>query len=103
MGAILRVRIHYTDNLARLLHTASECGAPIYGTLLEGENIYEHRLEQRGVVVMGNEGRGLSEECRNVLTDKLLVPPYPKDVATSESLNVAMATGIVLAEFRRRA
>lgn len=103
MGAILRVRIHYTDNLARLLHTASECGAPIYGTLLEGENIYEHRLEQRGVVVMGNEGRGLSEECRNVLTDKLLVPPYPNDVATSESLNVAMATGIVLAEFRRRA
>lgn len=103
MGAILRVRIHYTDNLARLLHTASECGAPIYGTLLEGENIYEHRLEQRGVVVMGNEGRGLSEECRNVLTDKLLVPPYPIDVATSESLNVAMATGIVLAEFRRRA
>ena len=103
MGAILRVRIHYTDNLARLLHTASECGAPIYGTLLEGENIYEHRLEQRGVVVMGNEGQGLSEECRNVLTDKLLVPPYPKDVATSESLNVAMATGIVLAEFRRRA
>lgn len=103
MGAILRVRIHYTDNLARLLHTASECGAQIYGTLLEGENIYEHRLEQRGVVVMGNEGRGLSEECRNVLTDKLFVPPYPIDVATSESLNVAMATGIVLAEFRRRA
>jgi TrmH family RNA methyltransferase len=76
---------------------------PIYGTLLEGENIYFRDLKQRGVIVMGNEGRGLSEECRKVVTDALLIPPYPADVVSSESLNVAMATGIVLAEFRRRA
>lgn len=103
MGAILRVRIHYTEQLPSLLVQAAKRGMPIYGTLLEGENIYSRELKQRGVIVMGNEGRGLSEECRKVVTDALLIPPYPADVASSESLNVAMATGIVLAEFRRRA
>jgi TrmH family RNA methyltransferase len=103
MGAILRVRIHYTEQLPSLLVQAAKRGMPIYGTLLEGENIYSRDLKQRGVIVMGNEGRGLSEECRKVVTDALLIPPYPADVASSESLNVAMATGIVLAEFRRRA
>lgn len=103
MGAILRVRIHYTEQLPSLLVQAAKRGMPIYGTLLEGENIYSRDLKQRGVIVMGNEGRGLSEECRKVVTDALLIPPYPADVVSSESLNVAMATGIVLAEFRRRA
>ena len=52
---------------------------------------------------MGNEGRGVSDECCATLTHHLLIPPYPADSPTSESLNVAMATGIILAEFRRRA
>jgi TrmH family RNA methyltransferase len=101
MGAILRVRIHYTEQLPSLLVQAAKRGMPIYGTLLEGENIYSRDLKQRGVIVMGNEGRGLSEECRECLTDRLYIPPYPADAPTSESLNVAMATGIILAEFRR--
>lgn len=101
MGAILRVRVHYVDNLVALLREAQGLGMPIYGTLLDGENIYSKKLENRGVIVMGNEGRGLSEECRECLTDRLYIPPYPADAPTSESLNVAMATGIILAEFRR--
>ena len=101
MGAILRVRVHYTDNLAKLLNSAQECGMPIYGTLLDGDNIYNTTLQNHGIIVMGNEGRGLSEECRKNITHKLFIPPYPADMPTSESLNVAMATGIVLAEFRR--
>lgn len=102
MGAILRVRVHYVDNLVALLREAQGLGMPIYGTLLDGENIYSKQLENRGVIVMGNEGRGLSEECRECLTDRLYIPPYPADAPTSESLNVAMATGIILSEFRRR-
>lgn len=101
MGALLRVRVHYVDNLSKVLHSAASSGTPIYGTLLDGNNIYSEKLSTRGVIVMGNEGRGLSDECRNRLTHKLFIPPYPMGRSTSESLNVAMATGIILAEFRR--
>lgn len=102
MGAILRVRIHYVDNLAELLSEASKEGMPIYGTLLDGDNIYSTTLTPTGIIVMGNEGRGLSQECRRVVTHRLLIPAYPANRPTSESLNVAMATGITLSEFRRR-
>ena len=102
MGAILRVRVHYVDDLAYLLSSAKTKGMPIYGTLLTGENIYTTNIENRGIIVMGNEGRGLTPECCTTLTHQLLIPPYPADAPTSESLNVAMATGIILSEFRRR-
>ncbi len=102
MGALLRVKVHYVDNLSWLLSEAREGGLPIYGTLLDGNNIYNERLSSEGIIVMGNEGRGLSDECRNTLTHKLFIPPYPADAPTSESLNVAMATGIILSEFRRK-
>lgn len=102
MGAILRVRIHYVDDLAKMLREAKQMGMDIYGTLLDGKNIYHEELRNEGIIVMGNEGRGVSEECRNTLTYKLLIPSHPADCPTSESLNVAMATGIILSEFRRR-
>lgn len=102
MGAILRVRVHYVADLAQLLNNAAKSGVPIYGTLLDGKNIYTESLSQSGIILMGNEGRGISDECRRSLTHKLLIPSYPPEVPTSESLNVAIATGVVLAEFRRR-
>lgn len=102
MGALLRVKLHYVDNLSALLNKARDGGMAIYGTLLDGNNIYHETLSREGIIVMGNEGRGLSDECRNTLSHKLFIPPYPADVPTSESLNVAMATGIILAEFRRK-
>lgn len=102
MGAILRVRIHYVDNLPQLLSQANKEGMPIYGTLLDGDNIYGTTLTPTGIIVMGNEGRGLSQECRKAITHRLLIPAYPANRPTSESLNVAMATGITLSEFRRR-
>lgn len=102
MGAILRVRVHYVDNLAAMLMSLRDKGTAIYGTLLDGQSIYTTELRHEGIIVMGNEGRGLSDACRAVVSHKLLIPPYPATRATSESLNVAMATGIVLAEFRRR-
>lgn len=102
MGALLRVKVHYVDNLSALLNEARTSGLAIYGTLLDGNNIYHEKLTSEGIIVMGNEGRGLSEECRNTLSHKLFIPPYPADAPTSESLNVAMATGIILAEFRRK-
>ena len=99
MGAILRVRVHYT-NLAKWL--SSHKGATIYGTFLEGENIYSAQLEKSGVIVMGNEGQGISTEVAECVSHKLLIPPYPADRCGSESLNVAVATAVICSEFRRR-
>lgn len=101
MGAIARVRIHYLPLVETLQQ--EECDFPIYGTLLEGKNMYERDLKNKGLIVMGNEGKGLSPEMRTLITDSLYIPSFPQDRPTSESLNVAIATAIVCAEFRRRA
>ena len=101
MGAILRVRVHYLK-LADFLKRTAESGVAVYGTMLDGDNIYDADLKTNGVIVMGNEGKGVSDECAKSFTHKLLIPAYPPQRQGSESLNVAMATGIVCAEFRRR-
>ena len=102
MGAILRVKVHYLP-LAEFLRRSAESGVAVYGTMLDGEDIYSAELRQSGLIVMGNEGRGVSAECAESFTHRLLIPAYPPERQGSESLNVAMATGIVCAEFRRRA
>ena len=99
MGAILRVRVHYT-NLAKWL--GEQRGAKVYGTFLEGENIYSAQLDKSGIIVMGNEGQGISAEVAATVSHKLLIPPYPADRSGSESLNVAVATAVICSEFRRR-
>ena len=101
MGAILRVRVHYLP-LAEFLRRSTESGVAVYGTMLDGEDIYGAELRQSGLIVMGNEGRGVSAACAESFTHRLLIPAYPPERQGSESLNVAMATGIVCAEFRRR-
>jgi len=100
MGAIARVRLHYLD-LPEALGAARRRGVPVYGTFLEGERLSSAELSASGVIVMGNEGRGVSAEAARHVTRKLFIPPYPADVPTGESLNVAIATAIVCAEFRR--
>ena len=102
MGAILRVRVHYLP-LAEFLRRSAESGVAVYGTMLNGEDIYGAELRQSGLIVMGNEGRGVSAACAESFTHRLLIPAYPPERQGSESLNVAMATGIVCAEFRRQA
>ena len=102
MGAILRVRVHYLP-LAEFLRRSAESGVAVYGTMLDGEDIYDAELQPKGLIVMGNEGRGVSAECAASFTHRLLIPAFPPERQGSESLNVAMATGIVCAEFRRRA
>lgn len=100
MGSIARVRVHYTDLVS--LVDALPDDFPVYGTLLEGKDIYQSELSNRGLIVMGNEGNGISEALRNRITNALLIPNYPKGRATADSLNVAIATAITCAEFRRR-
>lgn len=97
MGAIGRVKVHYTN----LVEALSETEAPIYGTHLDGDNIYEKSLTAHGAIIMGNEGKGVSPEVGALVTSRLYIPPYPTDREKVESLNVAIATAIVCAEFRR--
>ena len=100
MGGIARVRVHEAD-LPELLSRLDK-DIPVYGTFLDGENMYGKELENRGLIVMGNEGNGISAEVARLVSRRLYVPNYPKGSLTTESLNVAVATGIVCAEFRRR-
>mgnify|MGYP002513179812 CR=1 FL=1 len=103
MGALARVRVHYI-NIEEWLTEKRNTGVPIYGTLLEGGNMYTDGAiadKNQGVIIMGNEGNGISEEVRGLVSHPLLIPSYPAGEATSESLNVGIATAIVLAEFRR--
>ena len=75
---------------------------PVYGTFLDGKNIYEHPLSVNGIVIMGNEGNGIGNECEKCISERILIPNFPIGRPTSESLNVSTATAIVCSEFRRR-
>lgn len=101
MGGIAHVRIHYTplSDLIRNLET----DIPVYGTFLDGENMYGEKLSKNGLIVMGNEGNGISPEVGSLINRRLYIPNYPTGRETSESLNVAIATAVVCAEFRRQA
>ena len=98
MGSLAHVHIIYCD----LLELFAHCQCPVYGTLLDGKNIYEQPLSADGIIVMGNEGNGISEAVRQHITHRLLIPNYHTGDHTAESLNVAIATAITCAEFKRR-
>ena len=103
MGALARVQLHYLD-LKEWLLQAHDAQMPIYGTLLEGKNMYEAGAiadKDKGVIIMGNEGNGITPAIRELITHPIRIPSYPANAETSESLNVGIATAIVLAEFRR--
>ncbi len=118
MGALARVRIHYVNlvdwlqSIQRLAPLGANdstiqqeaIGLPIYGTLLDGRNMYEPSAipdRQNGIIIMGNEGNGISPEVRHFITHPLYIPSYNVN-GTVESLNVSIATAIILSEFRRR-
>lgn len=101
MGALARVEVRYVDLPAELRRLA-EAGMPVYGTFLDGSDIYSSTLAEGGVVVMGNEGNGISPAVERCVSSRLLIPSFPAGRQKVESLNVATATAVVLSEFRRR-
>lgn len=103
MGAIGRVNVHYLD-LQDLTNRCMNAGTPVYGTFLDGDDIYKERIDHPscGIILMGNEGSGISSQLRQKVTHKLYIPNFPQGRKGSESLNVAIATALVCAEFRRR-
>ena len=95
MGSIARVNIIYTD----LQELISKAQVPVYGTLLDGQDIYTQELSKEGIIVMGNEGNGISAPIRKLINRRLLIPQFHEG---PESLNVSIATAITCSEFRRR-
>jgi TrmH family RNA methyltransferase len=96
MGSIARVNVNYVDLNAFITQTK----LPIFGTFMDGENIYKTSLPQEGIIVMGNEANGISAELEELVQNRLTIPRFG-DIQKTESLNVATATAIVLSEFRR--
>lgn len=105
MGAIFRVKFHYAE-IPGLCRAAVSAGGNVYGTFLDGSDMYEKQLnpgkDSPSVIVIGNESNGISDEVAGLVSDRLYIPPYPKNDTGSESLNAAVATAITVAEFRRR-
>lgn len=101
MGAIARVNIFYA-NLEEVILKTEPLGIPIYGTFLDGNSLYSSNLSSTGIIVMGNEGYGISQGVEKLVSHRLTIPNFSTKEETSESLNVAMATAIVCSEFKRR-
>lgn len=105
MGAVFRVRMHYVD-LPAVSRMVLDNGGKVYGTFLDGRNIYSTDLDtgtaKPVLIVIGNESEGISDAVGKLVSDRLYIPPYPADDSGSESLNAAVATAITVAEFRRR-
>lgn len=100
MGAISRVQVHYCD-LQELFTKYAEL--PIYGTFLDGDNIYSTNLQPKAFVVFGNEGQGITPKVAQRIGQRLLIPSWPHAGDVSESLNVGVAAAITISEFRRSA
>jgi len=96
MGSIARVQINYTD----LINFIEESTLPIYGASLDGENIYQQKLPKKAILVMGNEANGISSDINSRITNRITIPQFGEQ-QTTESLNVATATAILLSEFMR--
>lgn len=100
MGSISRVSVFYTDLVEFIEKLPSSM--PVYGTFLDGANIYKQELSEYGLIVMGNEGNGISQKLKEKIKNRLLIPNFPPGRATTDSLNVAVATAIICSEFRRK-
>lgn len=99
MGSIAHVNIIYTDLNELIEHKPAN--VLVYGTALNGENIYSQELTPTGIIIMGNEGNGISPQILSKLDKSLLIPSYQQN-RKADSLNVAMATALICAEFRRQ-
>jgi TrmH family RNA methyltransferase len=101
MGAILNVNVHYTS-LVEFLSRAVKSDTPVYGAVLDGEPIYSAELHKKGVILLGNESKGISDELLPLITHKIMIPKYTDAQNGIDSLNAGMAASIVFSEFARR-
>ncbi|WP_348824312.1 TrmH family RNA methyltransferase [Flavobacterium aestuarii] len=97
MGSITRVNVNYVDLVSFLQKTT----LPVFGTFMDSNNIYKTKLPQEGIIVMGNEANGISEDIEKLISKRITIPRFG-EIQITESLNVATAAAIILSEFRRQ-
>jgi RNA methyltransferase, TrmH family len=102
MGAIFRVKVHYLDLPVFFNDLKTNPGFNIYGTFLSGNDIYSGKLSKNGLILMGNESKGISDQMGSLIYNRLFIPNFSHAKSKSQSLNVSAATAIVCSEFRRR-
>jgi TrmH family RNA methyltransferase len=100
MGAILQIRVFYTD-LSELLQKAADINLPVFGAVLDGESIYTCKLADTGIILLGNESKGISDELLPFITGKIAIPRLTDDSSGIDSLNVSMAASVIFSEFTR--
>ncbi|WP_396147086.1 TrmH family RNA methyltransferase [Flavobacterium sp.] len=98
MGSLARVKVHYLD----LEKEIQKANLPVFGTFMDGENIYQSNLPSEGILILGNEANGISTAIEKLVTSRLAIPRFG-NLQKTESLNVATATAIFLSEFKRSA
>jgi RNA methyltransferase, TrmH family len=101
MGAVLHVRVFYTD-MEAFLSGMHEKGIHVFGTVLDGEPVYSHPLAPSGIILLGNESKGISANLQKFITSRIRIPGFSNARPGLDSLNVGMAASIVFSEFRRR-
>ncbi|MCU0409547.1 MAG: RNA methyltransferase [Bacteroidales bacterium] len=101
MGAILNVDVHYKD-LRSFIGLALQSGLPVYATVLDGDPVYEASLAKRGVIVLGNESKGISPWLTEMASHRISIPKFTNADKGIESLNAGMAASVILSEFARR-
>ena len=102
MGAIIHTKVIYTS-LADFLTVAKNNSTPVYGTLLEGQSVYDTKLSKNGVILLGNESKGISENLNQFITNRIMIPKFSIQKDGIDSLNVSIATAIICSESARRA
>ncbi|MDA3820580.1 MAG: RNA methyltransferase [Candidatus Delongbacteria bacterium] len=102
MGSLFRVRVHYVDLALQVQKIrASTDNYTVYGTYMDGDSIYDKKLKNKGLLLMGNEGRGISQALEPLCDEKISVPGYPREGTAPDSLNISVSAGIFCSEFRR--
>jgi TrmH family RNA methyltransferase len=101
MGAILHVNVYYTD-LKSFLALAVKNSVDVFGTMLDGKSIYKHKLDNKGIILLGNESKGISAELIPFITEKIKIPKFSNAIEGIDSLNVGMAASVVFSEFLRK-
>ena len=101
MGALLSVNVYYYD-LRELCDLAIKNSVPVFGTLLEGKSVYGHKLDNKGIIMLGNESKGISPELLPYITERIKIPRFGTSGEGIDSLNVGMAASVVFSEFLRK-
>ena len=101
MGAILHVKVHYKD-IREFLKEAGKEGCSIFGAMLDGQSVYEHPLAEKGIILIGNESKGISDDLEPYVTDRIKIPRFGVGKLGIDSLNAGMAASVIFSEFARR-